>query len=82
MLPCSIIIIKQIRIAMFKAVLLTIQCILTLCVAQSSENIDYIDTFEPIMRSSPEMSTFTGDYFGYTAVLHKLVKNGDMDDVR
>ena len=56
--------------------------IMTLCVAQSSNNIEYLDTFEPIVRFSPEFGTFAGDYFGYTAVLHRLVENGDIDDVR
>lgn len=57
-----------------------IHCILTLCTAQSSDG--NIDTFEPIVRSSPEFSTFKDDYFGYTAVLHKLVEDGGMNDVR
>ena len=57
-----------------------IHCILTLCSAQSSD--ENIDTFEPIVRTSPEMGNFDGDYFGYTAVLHKIRQNGGMDDVR
>ena len=67
---------------MLKVALLMIYYTLTLGVAQSRQNIEYIDTLEPIIRSSPETSDFTGDYFGYTAVLHKLVRNGNMDDVR
>lgn len=57
-----------------------IHCILTLCAAQSSN--ENIDTFEPIVRFSPEMGSFADDYFGYTVVLHKLEEDGDIDDVR
>ena len=57
-------------------------CVLTLCVAQLSKNIEYIDTHQPIVRTSPELGTIEDDFFGYTAVLHKLVEDGDMDDVR
>ena len=57
-----------------------IHCILTLSTAQSSDG--NIDILEPIVRYSPEFDTFKDDYFGYTAVLHKVVVNGSMNDVR
>jgi len=44
---------------------------------------DIIDTFEPVIRRSPEnLTTIPNDLFGYTLVLHKLVENGDVADTR
>jgi len=50
-----------------------------LCVALD----DFIDTFEPVVRSSPEVIPENpNDLFGYSLVLHQLVANGNIDDTR
>ena len=56
-------------------------CVIALCVAQQPQS-DNIDTFQPVMRSSPEMGTFDGDLFGYTAVLHKPNRDGGVGDTQ
>jgi len=44
---------------------------------------DIIDTFEPIIRRSPEnLTTIPNDLFGYSLALHKLVEDGDVVDTR
>ena len=50
----------------------------TLYVAKSQ----HIDTFEPLMRASPEMDQFPDDFFGYTTVLHQTNTSGGMNTVR
>jgi len=55
-----------------------IHCILMTCLAQN-ENID---TFEPIIRSSPEHNITKEDFFGYTLVLHQLDALGGVDNTR
>ena len=58
-----------------------LHCVIALCVAQQPPS-DNIDTFQPVMRSSPEMGMFAGDLFGYTAVLHKINQSGGERDTR
>ena len=49
------------------------------CVA----NDDIIDTFEPVIRRSPEnITTIPNDLFGYSLVLHKLVAGGSVANTR
>jgi len=44
---------------------------------------DFIDTFEPVIRRSPEnITTIPNDLFGYSLVLHKLVADGNVNDTR
>jgi len=44
---------------------------------------DFIDTFEPVIRRSPEnITTIPNDLFGYSLVLHKLVAGGDVANTR
>ena len=59
-----------------------LHCVIALCVAQQPQSDDNIDTFQPVMRSSPEMGLFDGDLFGYTAVLHKINQSGGERDTR
>ena len=55
-----------------------IHCILAVYVAQSNN----IDTFEPIIRFSPEINVTQEDLFGYKVVLHQLVSQGGIRDTR
>ena len=56
-----------------------ILCVLMLRVAVQSNNID---TFEPIMRSSPEINITERDLFGYTLVLHQVNVTGGVNNTR
>ena len=58
-----------------------IVCVLIILgVAQS--DADNFDTFEPIMRFSPEFNGTDRDLFGYTLVLHQLDNAGGVDNTR
>ena len=63
---------------MLRVVLIIIFAVPTLYVAKSQ----HIDTFEPLMRTSPEMGQFADDFFGYTAVLHQTNLTGGMNTMR
>ena len=54
-----------------------IQCVLTVYVVQCN-----IDIFEPIIRSSPEVNVTKEDLFGYKVVLHQLVSQGGIINIR
>ena len=61
---------------MMKTIVL-ICCVLMLRLVQSN-----IDTFEPIMRSSPEIYKTEKDLFGYTLVLHQMDVTGGVNNTR
>ena len=43
---------------------------------------EIFDTFEPIMRLSPEINTTMKDFFGYSLVLHQLDVAGGVNNTR
>lgn len=56
-------------------------CVLMMHMAPSN-GLDIIDTFEPVMRCSPELDATKEDLFGYTLVLHQLNATGGIDNTR
>ena len=60
-------------------------CVVMVCITSSDSS--NIDTFEPIMRHSPELNAasethFPDDLFGYTLVLHQLDEAGGINSTR
>ena len=60
-------------------------CVVMVCITSSDSS--NIDTFEPIMRYSPELNAESGthssdDLFGYTLALHQLDEAGGVNSTR
>jgi len=63
-------------------VTIMIQATILICCSVLTLQSEIFDTFEPIMRLSPENGTTMKDFFGYTLVLHQLDVAGGVDNTR
>lgn len=61
--------------------ILLIHFVLILLTAPTSHN-SYIDTLEPVMRSSPELDATNADLFGFSLALHQMDVTGGVNNTR